>query len=46
MSLTETEIGDWKMPEFRAACTYPASQGWLIVQGSVLMLTMAGFAAA
>jgi hypothetical protein len=25
--LAETsEVGDWKMPDFRAACTYAASQ--------------------
>ena len=23
---TETEIGDWTMPDFRAACAYTASQ--------------------
>ena len=26
-----SEIGDWKMPDFKAACAYAASQGWLIV---------------
>jgi hypothetical protein len=44
--LAETEIGDWKMPDFRSACAYAAAQGWLIVQGDVLTLTTAGFAAA
>ena len=45
--LVETsEIGDWKMPDFRTACTYAVAQGWLIVQGSVLTLTTAGLAAA
>ena len=45
--LVETsEIGDWKMPDFRTACAYAASQGWLIVQGGVLTLTTAGLAAA
>jgi hypothetical protein len=45
--LVETsEIGDWKMPDFRTACVYAASQGWLIVQGGVLTLTTAGLAAA
>ena len=45
--LVETsEIGDWKMPDFKAACAYAASQGWLIVQGGVLTLTTAGLAAA
>ena len=23
-----SEVGDWKMPDFKAACTYAASQGW------------------
>jgi hypothetical protein len=44
--LAETEIGDWKMPQFRAACAYAASQGWLIVQDDVLTLTTAGLRAA
>lgn len=45
--LTETtEVGDWKMPDFRAACTYAVSQGWLIVEDDVLTLTTAGLAAA
>ena len=44
--LTETEIGDWMMPQFRAACSYAVSQGWLIVEGDVLTLTTAGLAAA
>ena len=44
--LAETEIGDWKMPQFRAACSYAASQGWLIVEDDVLTLTTAGLAAA
>jgi hypothetical protein len=45
--LVETsEIGDWKMPDFRTACAYAVSQGWLIVQGGVLTLTTAGLAAA
>ena len=44
--LAETEIGDWLMPQFRAACTYAASQGWLIVQDDVLTLTVAGLRAA
>jgi hypothetical protein len=41
-----TEIGDWKMPDFRAACTYAVCQGWLIVEGDCLTLTTAGLAAA
>src|ERR1700733_2906340 len=45
--LVETsEVGDWKMPDFRAACTYVASQGWLIVRDDTLTLTTAGLAAA
>jgi hypothetical protein len=40
--LAETEIGDWKMPDFKAACSYAASQGWLIVKDDVLTLTAAG----
>jgi hypothetical protein len=45
--LAETsEIGDWKMPDFRMACAYAASQGWLIVQDDAVTLTMAGLAAA
>ena len=41
-----SEVGDWKMPDFKAACTYAASQGWLIVEDDVLTLTTAGLAAA
>jgi hypothetical protein len=41
-----TEIGDWKMPEFKACCTYAVSQGWLIVEEDSLILTNAGLAAA
>jgi hypothetical protein len=41
-----TEIGDWKMPDFRAACTYAVSQGWLVVEDDGLTLTTAGLAAA
>jgi hypothetical protein len=45
--LAETpEVGDWKMPYFKAACSYAASQGWLIVQDDVLTLTAAGLGAA
>jgi hypothetical protein len=44
--LTETEVGDWKMPDFRIACAYAASQGWLIIQDDALTLTTAGRAAA
>ena len=41
-----SEVGDWKMPAFKAACTYAVSQGWLIVQDDTLTLTTAGLAAA
>ena len=44
--LAETEVGDWKMPDFRMACAYGASQGWLIVVDDALTLTTAGLAAA
>jgi hypothetical protein len=44
--LAETPIGDWKMPDFKKACSYTASQGWLIVQDHALTLTTAGLAAA
>ena len=43
--LAETEIGDWKMPDFKAACSYAASQGWLIVGDDGLTLTVAGLGA-
>jgi hypothetical protein len=41
-----SEVGDWKMPAFKAACAYAASQGWLIVEDDTLTLTTAGLAAA
>ena len=45
--LAETsEVGDWKMPDFKAASAYAVSQGWLIVVDDTLMLTTAGLAAA
>jgi hypothetical protein len=45
--LAETsEVGDWKMPDFKMACSYAASQGWLIVRDDMLTLTTAGLAAA
>ena len=45
--LAETsEVGDWKMPDFKAASAYAVSQGWLIVRDDVLTLTVAGLAAA
>jgi len=45
--LAETsEVGDWKMPEFKLACAYAVSQGWLRIEGETLTLTTAGLAAA
>ena len=45
--LAETsEVGDWRMPDFKMACTYATSQGWLIVEDDTLTLTTAGLAAA
>jgi hypothetical protein len=44
--LAETEIGDWTMPDFKAASTYAASQGWLVVDNDALTLTTAGLRAA
>jgi hypothetical protein len=44
--LAETPIGDWKMSDFKAACAYAGSQGWLIVANDKLTLTTAGLAAA
>ena len=41
-----TEIGDWKMPDFKSACADGTAQGWLIIEGDTLTLTTAGFAAA
>jgi hypothetical protein len=41
-----SEIGDWKMPDFRAACSYAASQGWLIVENDAVTLSTAGLRAA
>jgi hypothetical protein len=34
------------MPDFRMACAYAVSQGWLIVQDDALTLITAGLAAA
>jgi hypothetical protein len=43
--LAETsEVGDWKMPDYKMACTYAAAQGWLIIKDDSLMLTTAGSA--
>ena len=45
--LAETsDVGDWKMPDFKLACAYAASQGWLVIEGDALVLTVAGSAAA
>jgi len=44
--LAETAIGDWKMPDFKVACSYAVSQGWLIVEDDALTLTVAGLTAA
>jgi hypothetical protein len=45
--LAETsEVGDWKMPDFKAGCAYAVSQGWLIVENDTLTLTTAGLTAA
>ncbi len=45
--LAETsEVGDWKMPDFKMACSYAVSQGWLIVRDDTVTLTTAGLAAA
>jgi hypothetical protein len=45
--LAETsEVGDWMMPDFKMACTYAASQGWLVIDGDTLTLTTAVSAAA
>jgi hypothetical protein len=45
--LAETsEVGDWKMPDFKIACAYATSQGWLVIDRDTLTLTTAGSAAA
>jgi hypothetical protein len=44
--VAESEIGDWKMPQFKAGCSYAVSQGWLIADEDCLILTNAGMAAA
>ncbi len=44
--LEATEVGDWTMPDFKAACAYSASQGWVVVRDDGLTLTTAGLAAA
>jgi hypothetical protein len=40
-----SEVGDWKMPDFKAACSFAVSRGWLVVQGDALALTAAGLRA-
>jgi len=37
-----SEIGGWKMSDFKLACAFAASQGWIIVQDDVVTLTTAG----
>ena len=44
--VADSEIGDWKMPQYKAGCSYAVSQGWLIVEENGLVLTTAGMAAA
>ena len=44
--LAETEIGDWAMADFKMACSYAASQGWLIVEDDAVTLNTAGLRAA
>jgi hypothetical protein len=44
--LAETEVGHSTMPDFRTACSYAASQGWLVIEGESMRLTTAGSAAA
>ena len=44
--LDATDIGDWKMSDYKAACAYAVSQGWLVIENDTLMLTTAGLAAA
>jgi hypothetical protein len=34
------------MPDYRLACRYAASQGWLVIDEDCLTLTTAGLAAA
>jgi hypothetical protein len=41
-----SDVGDWKMPDFKMACAYAASQNWLAIEDDALMLTAAGSAAA
>ena len=41
-----SEVGELETPDFKAASAYAVSQGWLIVVDNMLMLTVAGLAAA
>jgi hypothetical protein len=40
-----SEVGDWKKPQFKAACSFAVCQGLLIAVGDALMLTTVGAAA-
>ena len=40
------DVDDGKMPDFNRACSYAASQGWLIVEDDTLTLSRARLAAA
>ena len=42
LSRLRSEIGDRKMPDFKAACSCAALWGWLIVSDDALKLTTAG----
>jgi hypothetical protein len=42
LTLDDLRVGDWRLPDFRMACSYAVSQGGLIVQDDVLTLTTAG----
>jgi hypothetical protein len=41
-----TDIGEWKMSAFEAARTHAVAQGWLVIEGDSMRLTIAGSAAA
>jgi hypothetical protein len=44
--LEATDIGDWKMSAYKAACGYAVSQGWIVIENDTLRLTTAGLVAA
>ena len=44
--LDTNDVGDWKMSDYKTACIYAASQGWLTLEDDTLTLTTAGLAAA